>query len=149
MPTPPPADLPPHEPEIEALARVARGGLWLVRRVFWLGGAVAVGYGAFRSGADAHWTFYAPHSLATPPAATGVTWLCVGLPLLAKADWLFGRGRLVALALGGVLWFGAALLPEERDYGFVLRLFASLVACLSLLVWRTLWRLTTPGPTAG
>jgi hypothetical protein len=61
-----------------------------------------------------------------------------------RVDWLFGRGRWIALAVGALLWFAAALLPGEREYGFVLRMFASLVACLTLLVWRTLWRLTQP-----
>jgi hypothetical protein len=44
---------PPPEPEIELLGRVAGRFLWLVRRALWLAGAVALAYGAWRSGHDA------------------------------------------------------------------------------------------------
>lgn len=146
--TSPTEPAPPREPEIEALARIARTALWLVRRVFWVAGAVAVGHGVWRSGVDGGWSFVAPYALATLPAATGIVWLCLGLPLLVRTGWLFGRGRWPALGLGAALWFGACLLPMDHTYGFVLRLFASLVACLSLLVWRTLWRLTAAAALA-
>lgn len=130
-----PPHVPPHEPEIEALARAARGALWLLRIVFWLAGATAIGYGIWRAmnGADAH-----PGSLS----ATGVVWLCAGLPLVAPVDWLFGRGRLPALGAAATLWFSASLLPDDVEYGFLLRIFGSVMACLILLVWRTLWGLT-------
>jgi hypothetical protein len=133
---------PPHEPEIELLGRIASRALWTIRRVLWLAGAVAIGFGVWISGRDAHWTFAAPYSLLSVPAATGVVWISVGLPLLCRVDWLFGRGRWRALLLGVSLWFGASAMPGDRDYGWILRIFASLVACLTLLVWRTLWRLT-------
>jgi len=130
---------PPREPEIEVLGRIARGGLWVVRRVFWLAGVAAIAFGVWR-------TFTAPIDAAgvvgTTPNALGIVWICAGLPAVLRVDWLIGRGRWRALTLGAVLWFGAALLPHDHDFGFLLRVFASLVACLSLLVWRTLWRLT-------
>lgn len=128
---------PPREPEIEALGRVARRALWLIRRVLWIAGAVAVGYGLWRG-----WTRGDLTGAVPQPSASGVVWLCVGLPLLARIGWLFGRGRWLALGVGGLLWFGASLLPDDPDYGYVLRFFASLIACLTLLVWRTLWSLT-------
>ncbi len=134
----------PHEPEIEALARVARGFLWGVRRLFWLAGAVAIGYGLIglwqkRTG----WSEVTPGQLH-PLAHVDAVWLCVGLPLLVPVDWLFGRGRWWALALLATLWFAPRLLGGDDDFGYLLRIFASGVACASLLVWRTLWRLTKP-----
>lgn len=136
-----PLPAPPREPEIELLATIARRGLRTLRAAFWLAGAAAIGFGCWRSATppidDAGLAGAAPNAL-------GVVWLCAGLPLVARADWLFGRGRWPALAGGALLWFGAILLPHDHRYGFVLRAFASLVACLSLLVWRTLWRLTVP-----
>lgn len=135
----------PREPEIELLGRIAGRFLWLVRRVLWLGGAAALAHGCWRSSTDSGWDLGQPSSLATLPAATGVVWICLGAPLVVRVDWLFGRGRLPALAAGAGLWFGACLLPREQEFGYVLRCFASLVACLTLLVWRTLWQLTRAG----
>jgi hypothetical protein len=68
---------------------------------------------------------------------------------VVRTDWLFGRGRWWALGLGASLCFGAVLLPGDHAYGWVLRFFASLIACATLLVWRTVWGLTrhaTPRP---
>lgn len=144
---PPDAPLSPREPEIELLTRIARRGLWTLRRVFWLAGAVAIGYGLWRSATP---PVDAAGNAGSAPNALGIAWVCVGLPAIARVDWLFGRGRGLALGGGALLWFGAALLPHDHRYGFVLRMFASLVGCLSLLVWRTLWRLTSPvGAAAG
>ena len=139
---PPPT---PREPEIELLGRIAGRFLWFVRRVLWLGGAAAIAHGCWRSSTDSGWDLDQPSTLATLPAATGVVWICLGAPLVVRVDWLFGRARHAALATGASLWFGACLLPREQEYGYVLRFFASLVACLTLLVWRTLWRLTRVG----
>ncbi len=128
---------PPREPEIEALGRIARRAIRTIRTVLWLGGAVAVGFGLYQA-------------LGQPAAAVsarGFVWTCVGLPLLAPVPWLFGRGRWPALAAGALLWFGPSLLPDDPEYGFVLRFFASLVACLTLLVWRTLATLGASDPS--
>ncbi len=127
----------PHEPEIELLGRIARHGLWFLRRVLWVAGAFAVGYGLVRT--------WSADEVATPSAtvpALGFVWMCAGSPLLCRVDWLFGRGRWLALVAGALLWFGPSLLAADPEYGFVLRAFASLIACVTLLVWRTLWRLT-------
>ena len=146
---PPPAN-PPHEPEIEALGRAAHGFLWLVRRVFWLGGLGGVGYGVWRCWADhgsGLW-FYAPYSALTVPSAKGVVWLCLAFPALLPVSWTFGRGRWLVLAVSAALWFGAMTLPDDHRYGFVLRIVATFVAAASLLVWRTLWRLTSAAAAA-
>lgn len=135
----------PREPEIELLGSIARRFLWLVRRVLWLGGCVAIAHGLWRSSTASGWRLDTPSSLLTLPAATGVVWICLGAPLVSRIDWWFGRARYRALAVAALLWFGACLLPGEMEYGYVLRFFASLVACLTLLVWRTLWRLTRAG----
>ncbi|MFY9341170.1 MAG: hypothetical protein WAT39_01690 [Planctomycetota bacterium] len=132
-PTTPPT---PREPEIEALAKFARSGLWVLRRVFWCAGAFAIG-----------WSLFAPGGAATGDSAGTtarfhVVWLCGGLPLVLPVGWLFGRGRWLALAAGVALWFLPSLLvAADPEYGFLLRMFASLVACATLLVWRTLWNL--------
>lgn len=135
----------PREPEIELLATVARRGLWTLRAAFWLAGAIAILFGLWRSATPP--VDEAGHA-GSAPNALGVVWLCAGLPLVARTEWLFGRGRWPALAGCALLWFGAIPLPHDHRYGFVLRAFASLVACLSLLVWRTLWRLTMPAGDA-
>jgi hypothetical protein len=122
----------PREPEIELLGRIARHVLWGLRRVLWLVGATAVGFGVH----SCVW-------LGTPVFVWFV-WFAGGLPLLAPIDWILGRGRLVALSVGAFLWFLPSLLAGDQDHGWVLRVFASLVAVATLLVWRTLWRLTLP-----
>jgi hypothetical protein len=145
---PPPAN-PPHEPEIEALGRAAHGFLWLVRRLFWLGGLGGVGYGVWRcyAGDGMSWAID-PAALGTVPSAKGVVWLCLAFPALLPVDWTFGRGRWLVLAVSAALWFGAMELPEDHRYGFVLRIVATFVAAASLLVWRTLWRLTSAAAAA-
>jgi len=140
---------PQREPEIEAMARVARGFLWLLRRVFWLIGAAAVAFGICLSlDVGEGWTFIAPYAAVSSGPGAGSVWVCLGLPLVLRADWLFGRSWLRLLCLGAALWFLPSLLPDDHAFGFVARVFASLVACLTLLVWRTLWRLTSPAPVA-
>ena len=145
----PPAQ-PPHEPEIEALGRVAHGFLWLVRRVLWLAGLGGVGYGLWRCWAEggAGWTFVAPYSLVTMPSAKGVVWVGLGFPALLPVGWTFGRGRWLVLAISAALWFGAMALPDDHRYGFVLRIVATFVVAATMLVWRTLWRLTSSAAAA-
>jgi hypothetical protein len=149
--SPPPSV--PHEPEIEMLGRVARRALWTFRRVLWAAGAAAVLFGlhsalgAPNTGVFAFVRAFELLPAERPPAVSaagvvrGAVWLCAGVPLLVRVDWLFGRGRWPALAAGAVAWGAPALLPPDHEYGFVLRFFASLIACLTLLVWRTLWSL--------
>ena len=139
-PTMPPSDpQPPREPEIEALGRAAHGFLWLLRHVFWIGGLFATTWGIERC-FDQRWTFIAMNTTTTP--VHGFTWLCVGLPLLARVDWLYGRTRWLALTIAAALWFGPSVMQDDHVFGFILRVFATAVACATLLVWRTLWRLT-------
>lgn len=147
---PAPNATPPHEPEIEALGRAAHGFVWLLRRAFWLGGLGGVGYGLWRCWADegAGWTWVAPYHLMTIPSAKGVVWLCLGFPALLPVDWTFGRGRWILLAISAALWFGAMTLPDDHRYGFVLRITATFVVAATLLVWRTLWRLTSSAAAA-
>ncbi|MGC6486835.1 MAG: hypothetical protein ACON4Z_04260 [Planctomycetota bacterium] len=142
----------PREPEIELLGKLARAGLLLVRLAFLCAGAASLAYGLKKSltvGDGWDWQQFAWRST---PSAAGALWVTLGLPLALPADFLLRRGRtqtglLVATAL---LWFGPTVLPDDSDYGYVLRLFATLVAFLCLAVWRTLWRLTGTGlPRAG
>lgn len=132
-----PTDTPPREREIEVLGRIAHGGLWFLRRVLWFAGAFAVCYGLVRT-----WSADEVATPGTTVPALGFVWICAGLPLLVPVDWLFGRGRWLALVAGVLLWFGPSMLSADPEYGFVLRFFATLIACVTLLVWRTLWRLT-------
>jgi hypothetical protein len=125
---------PPREPEIEALGRAARAFLVVLRAAFWLAGAVAIGFGAMRT-------------VHPELSSRGAVWLCVGVPLVLPIGWTFGRGKVPLLVAGVLVWFGAGLLPQNENWTWILRPFASLVAVASLLVWRTLWRLT-PEPTA-
>ncbi|MBL8734924.1 MAG: hypothetical protein JNL12_00725 [Planctomycetes bacterium] len=134
----------PREPEIEALGRIARGGLWCVRCAFLLAGVGFVGFGLMnllqgRTGLSE----VTPGTMVTDHHID-VVWLCLGLPLLPPVDWTFGRGRWLVLAVLAVLVAAPVLLGGDDDYGFVIRAFAGLVALASLAVWRTLWKLTTP-----
>lgn len=129
---------PPHEPEIELLARFARRGLLVLRLVFVIAGVAAFVHGTGRL-------------LHPPPddpafAARHLVWFCAGLPLLLPVNWLFGTGRWLALTAFALLWALPILLLEDDPYGFVLRMFATLVACAALFVWRTLNGLTRSAP---
>lgn len=53
-----------------------------------------------------------------------------------------------ALVAAAALWFSASLLPDDVEYGYLLRVFGSVMACLVLLVWRTLWGLTASSTPA-
>jgi hypothetical protein len=130
---------PPHEPEIELLRRAARLGLVVIRAAFWLAGALAVYTGLFG-----------------PPRWTGIEWpathlfvfACIGVPLLLPTSWWLGRRWRWALAAGCLMWLLPMFAADEHRYGLLLRVFASAVACASMVVWRTLWRLTTAAPVS-
>jgi hypothetical protein len=159
MTSPPPSI--PREPEIELLGRIARRALGAIRVALWLAGAVAVTLAIHRALGAPNTNLFAfvrafelqpadrPPAWSAAGCVWGAVWLCAGLPLLAPVDWLFGRGRWIALAIGAVLWAAPALLPDDHTYGFVLRFFASLVACATLAVWRTVRSLAAPAPAAG
>lgn len=140
----PPEPAPPREPEIEALGRLARRFLWCVRGVFLLAGLGFVGFGLTnvlqgRTGLSE----VTPGTMVTDHHID-VVWLCLGLPMLPRVDWTFGRGRWLVLAVLAVLVVTPVLLGGDDDYGYIIRAFAGLVALASLAVWRTLWKLTNP-----
>lgn len=143
-PMPGPHHAPPREPEIELLGRIARRGLWVLRRVLWIAGAVGVVYGVSMMIAVDAVPDPDPAPLPKGPAL-GFVWICAGWPPIARVGWLFGRGRWLALGFAALLWAGPSLLASDPEYGFILRFFATLIACVTLLVWRTLWRLTAIG----
>lgn len=128
-------ETPPREPEIELLAKLARGGLRTARAALWLAGLAAIAYGLHRTLFDERAT--------TTPSASGTVWLTIGLPLMLRANWLLDASwrRYLLLLSSAVLWFAPMMLTDDSSYGFVLRIFATIVAFLCLVVWRTLWRL--------
>lgn len=142
----------PREPEIELLGKLARGFLFAARAALAAAGAAAVAFGLVKSLTDgAGWE---PGTLAwrAEPSAAGAVWVTLGLPLVLPAATLLRRGLgQVALLLASVaLWFGPSSLGDDSDYGYILRMFATLVSFLCLVVWRTLWRLTGTGlPRSG
>jgi hypothetical protein len=136
----------PREPEIEFLGKVARIGLAAIRVVFWLAGAVAIAFGIVQLAMPL--VFQTAFEVQSRIARHFV-WFCPGLLLVAPVQWTCGRGRWRMLAASALLWFVPIWLPGEVDYGFVLRMFGTLIAFLTLLVWRTLWRLTDRGAPTG
>jgi hypothetical protein len=134
---------PPREREMEFLGRLAQKALLGVRVLFWLTGAAALAGAIYITGNP---TVTMSEDQPVPPLAqrlaSNLTFLCFAIPLLLPVRWLLGRGRFVALALGGVMWFAPMLLPGDHAFGFAIRVFATLVACAMLLVWWTLWSLT-------
>jgi len=137
----------PREPEIEAMARGARRFLWILRRALALAGCYGLGYGLWRCFADggAGLTFIAPYDAVTTPSSKGFLWLAAGLLLVLRVEWTFGRGRWLALALCAALWWlPIVACADEEPHAWIVRVFASLAAFLSLFVWRTLWSLTKP-----
>ena len=137
----------PREPEIELLGKLARGGLWTVRAAFVAAGLAALAYGLKKTLATGDgWAWGHLQWLATPSAA-GAVWLTLGLPLALPADLLLNRGRARAALLltAAGLWFAPMALSDDSDYGYILRMFATLVSFLCLIVWRTLWQLTSTG----
>lgn len=138
--------LPPREPEIEALGRIARRGLWLARIVLWLGGLASATLGVLRMVAPE----LGPDIGLAPPnelpggghaIAPEFVWFCPALVLLLPVEWTFFRGRWIVLGLSALLWIVPIWLPGDHEYGYVLRVFGTLIAFLTMLVWRTLWGL--------
>ena len=135
----------PREPEIEFMGRVAREALRLMRGALWLGGMAALVYG--------YQKFMAPYENspretgnAVMPSALGTIWLTLGLPLVLPTCRIMNKPR--ALIGTGIiyvaLWTVPMSLPDDSPYGFILRIFTTVVSFSTLLVWRTLWRLTNP-----
>lgn len=145
-------DLNPREPEIELLGKIARAGLFALRAAFLLAGVTAIVYGLKRTFAEGDGWAWDTFAWRSTPSASGAVWLTLGLPLAAPAGTLLDRGRAQAVLLtaSATLWIAPIALSDDSDYGYILRLFATLVAFLCLVVWRTLWRLTSTGlPHAG
>src|SRR5262245_36004903 len=138
----------PREPEIEFLGRLARGVLAMLRLLLFVAGIVAIVLACYLAASPP--APMTPHE-AVPPLqqriAFNFVWVCAGVPLVLPSRWLFRRGRWKALALGLALWFGPMLLDGDHPYGFLIRMFASFVACVTLLVLRTL-RTLGAEPTA-
>jgi len=136
---------PPREPEIEILGMIAHGALALIRVVFFGAGVWAIVYGIQKMREP----LLSPGpGLATValPSAAGTVWLALGLPLILRCKWMFTKGALQwsLLVILALMWFVPMGLNDDSPYGYILRMFATLVSILSLLVWRTLWRLTEP-----
>ena len=139
-----PMPAPPREPEIEFMGKVAHEALRLMRGALWIGGIAALIYG--------YQKFVEPY--ATPPntgnvypSALGTIWFTLGLPLVLPTCWMLNQRRvLIGMAVVyAAMWFVPMSLPDDSPYGFILRTFTTVVSFSSLLVWRTLWRLTNPG----
>ncbi len=144
-----PADLPeppPREPEIELLGKLARIGLFAIRVAMFVAGTAALAYGLTKSLTSGDGWEWLSLEWRARPSAAGAVWLTVGLPLVLPANVLLDRGlpQAALLGLSAVMWFMPWTLGDDSEYGYILRLFATLVAFLCLVVWRTLWRLTTP-----
>jgi len=139
----------PREPEIELLGKLARGGLFVIRLAFFTAGAAALAYGLKKMWTTGDGWWHELEFRATPSAA-GFVWTTVGLPLVLPANTLLERGvpQLALLLASAGMWFGPMALADDSEYGYILRLFATLVAFLCLVVWRTLWRLTETAPKA-
>lgn len=151
--TPPAPPTPPHEPEIEFLRKVARFALLAFRVATVTAGAVAIGFAGARivdPPMVEEWGIIGitpgPIGKTLEPIAPYFVWLCIGIPPLLPTRWLFGRGRWLMLLVGVALWFGPSRLEGDSDYGYIIRFFASLVAVSVLLVWKTVFALTTPPP---
>lgn len=134
----------PREPEIELLGKLARGGLFVIRMAFLAAGLAALGYGLKKTLTTGDGWAWQELVLRDAPSAAGFVWMTVGLPLALPANMLLNRGLpQFALLLTSVgMWFGPMALGDDSDYGYILRMFATLVSFLCLVVWRTLWRLT-------
>lgn len=144
---------PPREPEIEFLGKLAHGFLAVARFVLWLAGVAAIAYGTCRAaGIEPIFTsFLLPDSTSSDQAsASSVVWFTLGLPLVLPADWLLtkNRHRIWILIVSALTWFVPMLFGDSSSYGYILRMFATLISFLSLLVWRTLWQLTKPAEPA-
>lgn len=129
----------PREPEIEFFGKVVRLFLTAARVTLFCAGLFGVVLGVT-------WLVQDSSSAVVPaettPQLMGFVWISAGLPLVLPVGWLFGHGRWIAAAIAVALWFGPVVCPLDHRYGFIIRFGASLVACATLLVWRTIWRLT-------
>jgi len=132
-----------NEREIDVLGRVAHFALRVLRWISILAGLVAI--------AGAIYTVFDPvpvYSDNIPPTSTviahQIVFLCLGLPWVLPVACTLGRGWRIMLAIGTALWFGPMALEGDHDFGFLVRMFASLVAIAVLAVWRTLYGLSNP-----
>jgi len=143
-----PMPTPPREPEIEFMGKLARCALRIIRAAFFGAGTYAVVFGCQQ-------LFGSEAAASLPPTQAhwdrGVVWIALGVPLMLPNRWLFTQSRArIALIVGfAALWFAPVWFANDSPYGFILRMFATLVAFLTMLVWRTLWRLTQPDNPAG
>lgn len=141
-----PPFLSPPEPAIDRLGAIARLALRTLRGMFWVAGAMALAVGVY-AGLDPHQAVYSERDL--PPLSQRIAensvWWCLGAPLVTPVGFLLGSGRWYMLGLGTLLCVGPCLLPGDHDYGVVLRVFASFVGTIVLVVWRVAFGLTTPG----
>ena len=136
----------PHEPEIEFLGKLAHGFLATARVVLWLAGAAAISYGCWQLLRGTTPPMARGDASMLAPITASIVWFPLGLPLVLPADWLVTRHRyrIWLLLVCALLWFIPMLLGDASRYGYILRMFATLISFLSLLVWRTLWQLTKP-----
>jgi hypothetical protein len=134
-----PPDLPrAREPEIEFLGRLARRVLTMLRLALFVAGLVAIAVACYITASPPE---PAPNEVIAPlqqRIASNFVWVCAGTPLLLPSRWMFRAGWWKALALGLALWLGPMLLDGDHPYGFVIRMFASFVTCVTLLVLRVL-----------
>jgi hypothetical protein len=109
-----------------------------------------IGIGAIAGAAWQAWqweTLMSENAPAPPIAeriAHSMVFVCFGLSLLVPVRWLSRARVLPLLVAGAVLWFAPCLLPGDHPYGFLLRMFATSVGIVALLLWRTLFDLTRP-----
>ncbi|MFN3242838.1 MAG: hypothetical protein ACE37K_15160 [Planctomycetota bacterium] len=138
----------PREPEIELLGKLARGGLFVIRMALLAAGVAALGYGLKKTLTIGDGWAWGGLEFRSTPSAAGFVWMTVGLPLALPANTLLNRGmpQAALLLTSAAMWFGPMALADDSAYGWILRLFATLVAFLCLVVWRTLWRLTEMEP---
>jgi hypothetical protein len=142
-----PMPKPPREPEIEFMGKVARRVILLLRVAFFSAGALAIGHGLQEMAATGS-------ADSLPPMQAhndrGVVWIALGLPLVVPSRWILSKTRALKamLAVFALLWFVPVCFENDSPYGYILRMFATLISFLSMLVWRTLWRLTQPDDAA-
>lgn len=121
----------PHEPEIEFLAKLARGGLTALRWVMYAAGIAALVVTVLRTATPGDEAF-------STRLAHNLVWTAAGLPLLLPDGWTFGRGRWVVLAVLACIWFLPMLAAGDHSYGWVLRFAGTFCGTMTIFVWRTL-----------